>query len=113
MARTLIEAELLIAKYEEDGPAKLYYSLKRKAWEIADMMNSISLKSVPLDDPKDKTFERLRFMINDSSSIAAAVKALEDTVSITGDETKDVSKKRVTTPESMSNALGNTAGQQD
>lgn len=106
MARTLSEAEALISKYEEDGPAKLYYSLKRKAWEIADMLNSINLKNVPLEDPKDKTFERLRFMINDSSSIAAAVKSLEDIVSITGDEKKDVSGKRlITTPESISNVL--------
>ena len=76
MARTLEEVEALLKKYEENGPAKLYYSLNRKAWEMADMLNSINMKNIQLDDPKDKTFERMRFIINDSSAVATAVKAL-------------------------------------
>lgn len=85
--------EELLKKYEENGIAKLYYSLNRKAWEMADMLNSINLKDLILDDPKDKTFERIRFIINDSSGIAAAVKSLGETAGVTGDEQKDVSRK--------------------
>lgn len=109
MARTLEEAELIISKYEENGPAKLFYSLNRKAWEMADMLNSINMKSLVLDDPKDKTFERMRFIINDSASIANAVKALGEAAGVTDDEEKDTKNKRyqITTPESISNVLGN------
>lgn len=95
----------LVNKYEEDGLAKLYYSLKRKAWEMADMLNSINIKTIALDDPKDKTFERLRFIINDSSSIASAVKALGDAAGVTGNEEFDIRRKR-TTPESIAEELG-------
>lgn len=103
--------ELTISKYEENGPAKLYYSLNRKAWEMADMLNSINMKSLSLDDPKDKTFERMRFIINDSSGIANAVKALGEAAGITGDEKKDIQSTRNITPENISDVLGNTAGQ--
>ena len=93
MPKTIEELEDFLKKYEENGPAKLYYALSRKAWEMADMLNSINLKNVTLDDPKDKTFERLRFIINDSSSIATAVKSLGESTGVTGDEDKDVMKK--------------------
>lgn len=99
--------------YEQNGPAKLYYSLNRKAGEMADLLNSIKLKDIAIEDPKDKTFERMRFIINDSSGIAAAVQVLGNTAGITGDEATDLApRRRITTPESISDVLGNTAGQQ-
>ena len=109
MAKTIEELESLINKYEQNGPAKLFYSLNRKAWEMAEMLNSINMKSLVLDDPKDKTFERMRFIINDSASIANAVKALGEAAGITDDEEKDTKspKYQITTPESISNVLGN------
>jgi hypothetical protein len=109
MPRTLEEAEKLISSFEENGPAKLYYALSRKAWEMADMLNSVNLKNLQLDDPKDKTFERIRFIINDSSGVATSVKALGDIVGITGDEAKDIgSKKQRTTPETIADVLKDT-----
>lgn len=85
--------EAKIAKYEENGPAKLFYSLSRKSWEMGDLLNSIDLKELAIDDPKDKSFERLRYIIKDSSDIAAAVRSLGEAAGITGDEKKDISKK--------------------
>ena len=73
MSDTIESLQEQLKRYEENGAAKLYYSLNRKMNEMADMLNSINLKSLQLDDPKDKTFERMRFIINDSSGIAAAV----------------------------------------
>ncbi len=112
MARTLQEAEKIISYYEGDGISKLFYSLNRKAAEMADVMNSINLKNIALDDPKDKTFERLKVIWNDAASIAIAVKTLGETAGVTGDEQKDtqLSKYRIT-PESIADVLGNTAGQ--
>ena len=87
--------ESQIKKYEENGVAKLYYSLSRKAWEMADLMNDTDLKNIEMDDPKSKKFDRLKVIWNDASSIAAAVKALGEAAGITGDEQKDTAPKNV------------------
>lgn len=82
-----------ITLYEQNGAAKLFYSLNRKMNEMADLMNKTTLADVSLDDPKDKTFERLKVIWNDAASIAVAVKALGESAGVTGDEKKDVEKK--------------------
>ena len=112
MAKTTEELEQQIRKYEEDGVAKLYYSLNRKAWEMADLMNATNLRTLDIDDPKSKTFDRLKVVWQDASSIAAAVKALGEIAGITGDEEQDVKPKykRITTPESMADSVGELAG---
>ena len=114
MARTLEEAEKIISLYEQNGSAKLFYALNRKMNEMADMLNKSNLSTLDLTDPKDKTFERLKVVWNDSASIAVAVKALGDTAGITNDEEKDTSARKYqrTSPESIADVLGNTAGQQ-
>ena len=45
--------------YEQNGGAKLYYSLQRKMNEMADMLNKTELNKVDLSDAKDKTFDRM------------------------------------------------------
>lgn len=82
-----------IALYEQNGAAKLFYSLNRKMNEMADLMNKTNLGTLLLDDPKDKTFERLKVIWNDAASIATAVKALGESAGVTGDEKKDVDRK--------------------
>ena len=106
------ELEEKIKKYEGDGPAKLFYSLNRKAAEMADMLNATNLKNLDLTDPKDKTFDRLKVIWNDSTSLSVAIKSLESTAGVTNDEAVDTTnpKYAITTPESISNVLRNTAG---
>lgn len=87
----ILKEKLLL--YEQNGAAKLYYSLNRKMNEMADLMNSTNLKDLDIQDAKDKTFERLKVIWNDSSSISSAVKALGETAGITGNEEKDINKK--------------------
>lgn len=113
MPETIEELKKKIAQYEQNGAAKLFYSLNRKMNELADMLNRQSLSTLDLADPKDKTFERLKIAWNEAASIATAVKALGDAANISGDETKDTSAPifRITTPESIADAIGNTAGQ--
>ena len=82
-------------KYKENGVAKLYYALSRKAWEMADLMNDTDLKTIEMDDPKSKKFDRLKVIWNDASSIAVAVKSLGEAAGITGDEKKDTAAKNV------------------
>lgn len=96
MAETIdykAEYEQLKALYENNGAAKLYYSLNRKMNEMADLMNKTNLKTLSLDDPKDKTFDRLKVIWNDAASISIAVKALGETAGVTGDEEGDVKRK--------------------
>lgn len=92
-ARRIKQLEELVQKYEENGIAKLYYSLNRKSWEMADLMNSINLKDLDIDTAQSKTFDRLKVIWQDASDIANAVKALGESAGITGDEKKDVAKK--------------------
>ena len=79
--------------YEQNGSAKLYYSLQRKMNEMGNMLNKVDLGEVDLEDPKNKTFDRLKVIWNDASSIAVAVKALGEVAGVTGDEEKDVARK--------------------
>lgn len=85
--------EELKASYEGNGGAKLYYSLNRKMNEMADVMNANNLKNLNIDDPKDKTFERLKSIWGDASDIALATKTLGEMSGVTGNEERDVAKK--------------------
>lgn len=93
MAETIEDLKAKVALYEQNGAAKLYYSLNRKMNEMADIMNKNTLGNLDLNDPKDKTFERLKVIWNDAASIATAVKELGNTAGVTQDEEKDVNRK--------------------
>jgi hypothetical protein len=90
---TLEELRQRVALYEENGAAKLFYALNRKANEMADLLNKTNLSHLLLEDPKDKTFERLKAIWNDSSTLSTAIKDLGISAGVTGDEQKDVAKK--------------------
>jgi len=65
-----------LAKYEDNGVAKLYYSLNRKANEMAELMNAINLKDLDIDDPKSKSFDRLKVVWTGASEIAISLTQL-------------------------------------
>jgi hypothetical protein len=79
--------------YEQNGAAKLYYSLNRKMNEMADMLNRHNLATLDVDDAKSKTFDRLKVIWNDAASIATGVKALGELAGVTNDEAKDIARK--------------------
>lgn len=113
MTESVEQLKELLKKYEENGVAKLYYSLNRKAWEMADLMNAHNLRTLEIDDPKSKTFDRLKVIWQDAASLATAVKALGEASGVTGDEEVDVNKgkfKRITTAESIADTIGELAG---
>jgi len=82
-----------IKMYEQNGSAKLYYSLNRKMNEMADMLNSNSLSAINLDDPKDKSFDRIFKLLEKSETVANSAKTLGAVAGITGNEEADVNKK--------------------
>lgn len=103
------ELEIKISLYENSGSAKLYYALQRKMNEMADMLNSNSLRNINIDDPKDKSFDRIFRLLEKSETVSNSAKALGDIAGITGDEDKDVLKSKYRlTPESISDVLTNT-----
>ena len=93
LKKRILELEKSNSYYEQDGVVKLFYGLNRKAGEMADILNRTNLKDLDLSDAKDKTFDRIKVIWNDASSIAIAVKELGSAVGITGDEEKDINKK--------------------
>lgn len=86
-----LKKKLLV--YEQNGAAKLYYSLNRKMNEMADLMNSKNLSTISVDDPKDKTFDRLKVIWQDAASIATSVDALGKLAKITSNEEEDINNK--------------------
>ncbi len=95
-----------IAAYEGNGPAKLYYSLNRKQWEMADLLNRENLTEIDVDDPKSKTFDRLKVILKEGADMGVAVNSLGMALGMTGDEEKDISHRRRTTPESIAAQIG-------
>lgn len=114
LKKQLQNANQIIAKlyrkieaYEGNGPAKLYYSLNRKQSEMADLMNREILTDIDIDDPKSKTFDRIKVLLKESAEFGIAVNALGIALGVTGDEEADVKKKRMrTTPETIAEELG-------
>lgn len=104
------------AYYEQDGVGKLYYSLQRKANEMADLLNDNKLTSLMLspDDPKDKTFERLQKVWSDAESVSNAIKSLGVLAGIgqevTADKKEVFQVKKPFSPENMADAVGELAG---
>ena len=93
MARTLEEAEKLISLYEQNGVAKLFYSLNRKMNEMADMLNSQSLTTLDLTDAKDKSFDRIKAIWDSAEKVSIAVRSLGEMAGVTGNEKADVEKR--------------------
>ena len=65
-----------LSKYEDNGIAQLYYSLNRKANEMAELMNNVSLKDLDIDDPKSKSFDRMKVIWMGASEIALSLTQL-------------------------------------
>lgn len=91
--KKITDLEGQLKRYEENGVAKLYYSLSRKAWEMADMLNSVNLKDIELNDAKDKSFERVVKLLENSEKVANCTKALGIIAGVTGDEDRDIARK--------------------
>jgi hypothetical protein len=90
---TIEELKAKVALYEQNGTAKLFYSLNRKMNEMANLLNKNNLENLDIDEPKSKTFDRLKVIWNDAADIAVAVKTLGEVAGVTGSEEKDINKK--------------------
>ena len=90
------KASLLQSKLDSldlQGKAKLYYSLNRNMADLSDMLDGVSMKEVNLEDPKDKTMERLKMIWASVKPLVETISLLGESSGITGDEKKDTAKK--------------------
>lgn len=87
------ELQEKLKRYEQNGAAKLYYSLNRKMNEMADMLNKYNLAALDVDDAKSKTFDRLKTIWNDAEGIAKGADALGKLAKVTGNEQEDVDRR--------------------
>lgn len=69
--------EQRVASFEDNGRSKMYYALNRNMNDLADMLNGINIKTIAIDDPKDKTIERLKM-------IWASMTTLGETLAVFG-----------------------------
>lgn len=74
------ELEKELEGYKNNGAEKLYYSLQRKANEMADLLNSVNLKHVNIDDAKDKSFERIFKILEKSDAVSNSIRSLRETI---------------------------------
>ncbi len=113
MAETIEELKKKILLYEQNGAAKLFYAINRKMNEMAELMNRNSLANMELDDKESKAFDRMFKLLEKSQVISNAANTIQGFAGITNDESKDTQNPRfrITTPESISDVLGNSAGQ--
>lgn len=107
------DLRLKISQYEKPGAAALFYALNRKMNEIAALLNGVTLSTVDMASKSDATFDRVFKLLEKSEGISTAAKALGEFAGVTNDEEKDVNnpKFRITTPESISDVLTNSARQ--
>ena len=85
--------EQKLAKYENHGGVRLYYSLNRKLNEISEVLNSNTIKDILTDDGKDKTFERMRALWTDAEKIVTATQSIATMLKMTNNEDEDAKKK--------------------
>jgi len=57
------------------------------------MLNGNSLAKINLDDPKDKSFDRIFKILEKSQTVSESIKALRESAGITGNEKADVERK--------------------
>lgn len=85
--------EQKIASMEVDGKAKLYYALNRNMSDLATMLDGAKLDTVNMDDPKDKTMERLKIIWASVNPLVTTISLLGTSTGITGNEEVDTARK--------------------
>ncbi len=93
MSEELEQLKAKVKMYEQNGAAKLYYALNRKMNEMADMLNANSLTGINLDDPKDKSFDRVFKILGKSETVRHSATSLKIFAGISGNEEVDINKK--------------------
>jgi hypothetical protein len=107
--------EQKLALYENDPEKSGYFALRRIVNDQIRVLNAFELKTEIAANPKeDKKYDRTKGLWEGLQPMIASLKALRQELRITPEEEEKEAKNQKNqriTPESISNVLGNTAGQ--
>jgi hypothetical protein len=104
-----------LALYEKDATYRAFYSLNRIVNQMVDYLNGFDLSAEIKANPKeDKIYDRAKGLWESLKTITSDLKALKTELGLNDEEEEKERKikNKITTPESIANVLGNTAGQQ-
>lgn len=108
--------EKKLALYEKDATYRAFYSLNRIVNQQVDYLNKFNLEKEIGQNPKDdKVYDRAKGLWESLKTITTDLRSLKSELGLNDEdeERERVIKNKITTPESIANVLGNTAGQQD
>jgi hypothetical protein len=110
LEQKLSEKEKII----KDPSKRGYYALNRMLYQHIEYLEGFNLREQIGADPKqDKIYERAKGLWEGLKTMILDCRALKDELKIPRDEEeKELKKIYSLTPESVSDVLGNTAGQQ-
>lgn len=79
-----------ISGYEGPSKAKLYYAINRQVSDLADMINSKSLKNIDISDGADKSIDKMKIVWGAVKSLCEILPLLAQSAGITGNEQEDL-----------------------
>lgn len=110
LEKKLTEAEKII----KDPAKRGYYALNKILYQQIEYLENFNLKDqIGIDPKNDKVYDRVKGIWEGLKTMIMDCRALKSELNIPKDEEEKAIKKIYNlTPESVSNVLGNTAGQQ-
>ena len=97
----------------ENGDKSLFHAVQRKMNELSKILNKHNLDDLDIDDAKNKTFDRISAILEKCEKYALSASALGSRVGIENNPNNgEAVLRKITSPESIADVLGNTAGQQ-
>lgn len=108
--------EKKLALYEKDATYRGFYALNRIVNQQVDFLNQFDLKHEIGQSPKDdKVYDRAKGIWESFKTLVADLKSLKSDLGIDDEEQERdrVIKNKITTPETMADVLGHTAGKQN
>ena len=79
-----------ISGYEGPSKAKLYYAINRQVSDLADMINSKSLKNIDISDGADKSIDKMKIVWGAVKSLCEILPMLALSAGLTGNEQEDL-----------------------
>ncbi len=90
----------------ESGDKSLFYAVQRKMTELSKILNKHNLDDIDIDDAKNKTFDRISAIMEKCEKYALSSTALGSRVGIDNQSDNGGILRKITTPESMAQAIG-------
>ena len=102
----------------ENGDEALFYAVQRKMKELSKILNKHDLGDVDIDDKNSKTFERLSAILEKCEKYAMSANALGGRLGVSNPDDASPSSvggvvRKITTPESMADNIGELAGKKN